>query len=358
MSSVVTSHLRPRRLPTVVPAAEGAPVSSARALVCDRLGDGRDVGDLRVAELLLAAPVPGEVVVRVAAANVAFVDRLLLAGAYQVKPATPYVAGTSFVGEVVATADGAGPGVGTVVAGLRVDGGAFASHVVVAADALVALGVAPASPDTTTLAGALEAYVTAHLALERRVEVTAGERVVVLGAGGAVGHACVDLAHRAGATVAGVTSRPAALTAAFGADVAAIDVAQPLRDALRAWAPDGVDVVVDPVGGAVTEQALRRLTAGGRLLVVGFASGEVPRLPANHVLLRNRAAVGVDLGALLREGGATAGELLAAVVPRLVDGPLRPRPVRSVALAELPDRLRGDASLSDLVVVPDVDPAR
>ena len=162
----------------------------------------------------------------------------------------------------------------------------------------------------------------------------------------------MDVASRLGAKVAAVTSRPDEVRARLGADVAVLDAAAPVGELLRSFAPDGVDVIVDPVGSPEAGDLIRRLGYDGRLLVVGFASGTVSRLPAQHVLLRNRSAVGVDLGAYLREGHGPAAELLSAPVERLVAGRLLPRPVRAVGFHELIDLLRSDAPLSDVVLVP------
>jgi NADPH:quinone reductase len=328
------------------------PDDRCRRLVCHGYGTDGAVGLLRVEHAELPIAGHGEVLVRVEAANVSFVDRLLLTGAYQVRPEVPFVPGTALVGAVAAVGDGVDRWeVGDKVAGMVLRYGAFATHAVVPADALCAL---PAGTAAVQVAVALEAYGTAAFALQRRTSVAAGERVVVLGAGGAVGHATADTARWLGARVAAVTSGPDRVRALLGAGVETLDAAVPLRDQLRAWAPDGVDVVVDTVGGAATEPALRSLAVEGRLLIVGFASGAIPRLPANHVLLRNRSVVGIDWGGWLHAHPAAIGKALTAVAERVATGAVHPFPPHLHALEDLAGVLRDDSHhLRAAVLVPD-----
>jgi NADPH:quinone reductase len=201
--------------------------------------------------------------------------------------------------------------------------GGFTSHLVVPAGSAVAL---PVDVDATVATSAMESYSTLVFALTRRVVIETGERVVVLGAGGGIGLAAVDVARSVGATVVAVASSPEkrAAAVAAGAEVA-IDYTD-LKDGIRAATDGGADVVIDPVGGAAAESSLRALRAGGRFCVLGFASGEIPRLPANIVLLRNRSVIGVDWGDWAREVAGPEGNaaLLADVLGRIARAELHP----------------------------------
>ena len=185
-------------------------------------------------------------------------------------------------------------------------------------------------------ASAAENYSTLIFAVTKRVTIEPGDNVVVLGAGGSIGLAAVNVAHGLGARVVAVASteekRAAALAA--GSDVA-IDYDN-LKDAIRSATGGGADVVIDPVGGPPTESALRALNAGGRLCVLGFASGEIPRLPMNVVLLRNRSIIGVDWGDWSRgSGGPNASrDLFANVLAQISRGEIHPPAPQSVPLAE------------------------
>lgn len=171
----------------------------------------------------------------------------------------------------------------------------------------------------------IQGYCTAHFALRQRGGHEAGESVLVLGGGGGIGLATIDLARSCGAQVLAVASTAEKRKAAeaAGADVV-LSPEEPVKDRVRQLTGGGADLVIDPVGGALSEPALRSLGQNGRYLVVGFASGDIPRLPLNQVLLRNRSIVGVDWGAWafthIEEQRAMATELLGMVA----DGRLQP----------------------------------
>jgi NADPH:quinone reductase len=323
-----------------------------RRLTCHAYGTPPD---LRVEPMSPAAVGDGQVLVAVEAANVAFVDRLLLRGAYQRRPEPPFTPGTLFAGTVVEA--GAAPAgqptwePGDRVAGLSLAFGAFATHVTVPPLTLAAL---PEAISASSAAVALESYGTARFALEHRARLRPRDRVLVLGARGAVGHAAVDLALHLGAQVLAVTSRPEAVAEAFdGREVKVVDHrAVSLREAARSWAPDGVDVVVDPVGGALASPSLRSLGTEGRYLVIGFASGEIPALELNQVLLRNRQVIGVEWGAWLAANLTSISGELDVVLSRLASDAVTPLPAAEVSFAGLVDALSGDRELSSLVLVP------
>lgn len=288
------------------------------------------------------APSDGEVLVEVEAAGVSFVDDLIARGRYQVKPPLPYTPGSTLAGRVTAVGDGVvSPAVGDRVAALLTAFGGFTSHAVLPASAVVPIpdGVTPEIAAT-----AIENYCTLVFGVTQRVAVRPGEWVVVLGAGGGIGLAAVDVARGLGARVVAVASSPDkrdAATAA-GAEVA-IDYTE-LKDRIREVTGGGADVVIDPVGGPSAETALRALGTGGRFCVLGFASGDIPRLPANIVLLRNRSIVGMDWGDWARGDQTAALELVVDVLGRIARGELHPPRPQVLHLADAPAALAGYAN--------------
>ncbi len=241
----------------------------------------------------VAAPAlgPGQVRVAVHAASVNFPDVLLVADSYQVSVPTPFVPGSEFAGTVTEAA----PDVDRPAPGDRVFGstmiGAFAEQVVVPSTSLTAV---PDGVDDETAAAFGVTYRTAYHVLRSVAALEAGEELIVLGAGGGVGTAAVQLGAAMGATVTAVASSDEKLAAArdCGATRVIAHRKADLRGALRQALPDGADVVVDPVGGDLAEPALRALRWGGRFVTVGYASGQIPRLPLNLVLLKGVAVLG------------------------------------------------------------------
>jgi NADPH:quinone reductase len=240
---------------------------------------------------------PGQVRVRVVAAAVNYPDVLLMAGQYQVTLDVPFIPGSEFAGVVAETGDDV-DGAGGFAVGDRVFGsvmcGAFAEEIVVPAQSLSP--VPPGVPDAHAAAFGV-AHRTAYHALRSLTAVQPGERLVVLGAGGGVGLAAVQLGALMGASVTAVASseEKLATAASFGATTLINHKQAGLRQALRDAFGDGVDVVVDPVGGDLAEQALRALRWGGRFLTLGYASGTVPRIPLNLVLLKGCRILGFQL---------------------------------------------------------------
>ncbi|MFP5256389.1 MAG: NADPH:quinone oxidoreductase family protein [Acidimicrobiia bacterium] len=264
-----------------------------RAVVCSEFAP---LDRLRVEERPDPEPGPGQVVVAVRAAGVNFVDALFVQGAYQIKPPLPFTPGGEVAGEVVAVgADVAGLSVGDRVLAMSWLGG-FATHAVVPAGSVVPI---PGQLSFGQAAGLVQSYGTMLFSFTRRMQLRAGEWVLVLGAGGGIGLAAVDLAKHLGAKVIAAASSTAKLEAArrAGADATIAYEEEDLKGRARELSGGGVDVVVDPVGGRFAEAALRSLGWMGRYLVIGFAGGDIPSLPANQVLLNNRTVVGVDWGA-------------------------------------------------------------
>ncbi len=259
-----------------------------RAAVCRTYG-GPEV--VTVEEVPAPEVGVGQVRVRVRTAAVNFPDVLLVADRYQVTVPPPFIPGSEFAGVVDEVADGvAGLAVGDRVAG-TVLVGAFADQVVVGASAVRTV---PPGVDDRHAAAFGVAWRTAYHVLRSVADLQAGDELVVLGAGGGVGLATVSLGRHLGASVTAVASSPAKLEAAreAGATHVIQHTAVDLRTALREVLPGGSDVVVDPVGGDLAEPALRSLHWGGRFVTVGYASGVIPRIPLNLVLLKGCQVLG------------------------------------------------------------------
>ncbi len=257
-------------------------MSGVRAVVCPAYGPPEVV---RIEDRPVPAPDAGGVRVRVGAAAVNFPDVLLIADKYQISVPPPFVPGSEFAGVITEL----GNRVEGFTVGDRVTGtglyGAFAEEIVVSAEKLTrtANGV-----DDRTAAAFGVAHRTAYHTLRSVARVCAGERLLVLGAGGGVGLAAVQLGALLGAEVTAVASSSEKLTTAarYGATRLVDNRTGDFRRELRAVLPDGADVVVDPVGGRLAEPALRALRRGGRYVTVGFASGNIPQIPLNLVLVK------------------------------------------------------------------------
>jgi NADPH2:quinone reductase len=264
-------------------------------------------------------PPPDErsVLVAVHAAGVGFVDTLLARGRYQVRPPLPFAPGLEVAGAIEVAPPGSGFTHGDPVVGHLMTG-AFAEMAWVSADRL-----APLHPALTAVEGAasLANHQTALVALERRARLQPGERVLVHGAGGGVGSAAVQVAAALGAEVLAVAGSPERRALAQQAGAHTVYDHDGWFEAVRA--AGGVDVVVDPVGGAVFEQSVRCLAPEGRLVTVGFTSGTIPTAAANRLLLRNAAVVGSAWRELLDVVPGLFTDL-ARRFDTLVDGGLRP----------------------------------
>jgi NADPH2:quinone reductase len=267
-----------------------------RAALC-RAHGGPDV--VEVADVPAPEVGPGQVRARVLAAAVNFPDVLIVADRYQISVPTPFVPGSEWCGEVVeVAADVTAPAVGDVVTGTGLVG-AFAEQVVAAAASVLPV---PSGLDPTVAAASGVAHRTAYHVLRSVARVQPGEQVVVLGAGGGVGTAAVQLARVLGARVTAVAGSEdkLAVARALGAEELVLSTGGDLRAALKEALPGGADVVVDPVGGDLAEPALRALRYGGRFVTVGYASGTIPRIPLNLVLLKGVRVLGFEFASFVR----------------------------------------------------------
>lgn len=322
-----------------------------RAALCTHYGPLEDV---KVGEVPDPVAGPGQVVVDVAAAAVNFPDVLLVADRYQVHVEVPFTPGSEYAGTVRAV----GPEVEGVAVGDRVMGavlvGGFAEQVVTPAFALEHV---PGGVSLETAAAAGVAHKTAYHALRSVARMQPGDRVVVLGAAGGVGLAAVELATLLGGSVvaAASTEEKRALCHEKGA-VAEVDSTAPdLKDRLKEATGDGADVVIDPAGGPAAEAAIRATRWGGRFVSVGFASGEIPRIPLNLVLLKGVMVTGFTFEGLTRNqpddvarDRAELAELLASgrVVPHV--GGRYPLSQTAAAMTEL----AGRRALGKILVLP------
>jgi NADPH2:quinone reductase len=271
-----------------------------KAILCTRLG-GPD--DLELVDLPLPQAGPGEAVVSIKAVGLNFYDTLIIAGKYQTKPPLPFSPGGEFAGVV----ESVGAGVSAFAPGDRVLGytsyGAARQFAAVPVTSLVPLA---ADLDFDRAAGLNITYGTTYHALKDRAALTAGETLAVLGASGGVGLAAVELGKLMGARVVACASSDDKLAFArqHGAHELVNYVSENLTEALkRIGGEHGIDVIYDPVGGAYSEAAVRAIAWEGRLLVVGFAAGEIPRLPLNLTLLKGCDILGVNWGAFVRRHG-------------------------------------------------------
>ena len=308
-----------------------------RAVVCSRF-DGIDA--LALGEMADPVPGPGDVLVDVHAAALSHMDTLMVSGRYQMKPALPFVPGSDATGVVIAV----GEGVGRVRVGDRVAcshwHGGMAERMVAPESGVTIL---PDGVGFEIGATVRYAYGTARYALETRAQLRAGETVFVSGAAGGVGMAAVDLARRAGATVIAGTGSAARgdLARQQGASHAIDYSCEPVRDRLLELTRGrGVDVFFDNVGGALFATVSRTMAWGGRILPVGFTSGEVPSLAMNLPLLKNYSVVGCYWGAWAerqpQESRVADEELFAAVA----QGVLRPLVSAVLPMASFVEGLR------------------
>jgi NADPH2:quinone reductase len=283
-----------------------------------------DHGGAGIVDLPIPDPAPGEVRVRVRAAGVNFPDLLMTGGGYQLKPELPFVSGLEFAGEVDAVgADVADWDVGdAVVGGNRF--GAMAEYAVVPAGAL---RPKPAVLGWEEAAAYPVAYLTAYVALVRCGRIEAGETLLVHGAAGGVGLATVDLAKALGAKVIAAASsaeKRDAIGRLYAPDAVIGAHASFREEVKRLTCGKGADVIFDPVGGDVFDESMRCIAFGGRLLVIGFASGRIPEVSVNMPLIKGFSVVGVRAGEYGRRFPERGAENVAAIDALAAAGMIRP----------------------------------
>lgn len=301
----------------------------------------------------IQAPVPaeGEVLLKIEACGLNFADLLMAKGTYQDTPTPPFSLGMEVCGTVLAVGTGVvTPSIGTRVAVFGGQGG------------LADQGVFPAAlcrevPDTMTpaaAAGFQVAYGTSHLALTRRANLQAGETLLVMGAAGGVGLTAVEIGKAMGATVIGVArgAEKMAVALAAGADHV-IDASDDITAKVKSLG--GADVVYDPVGGDAFKAAMRATNREGRMVIIGFASGDVPQIPANHLLVKNITVIGFYWGGYLKFNPSALTDSMGELLEWYAQGRLKPHVSHILPLEQAADALellRSRKSTGKVVVTP------
>ncbi|WP_321928459.1 NADPH:quinone oxidoreductase family protein [Paraburkholderia guartelaensis] len=288
-------------------------------------------------------PGPGQVVIDVKAAAVNFPDVLIIENKYQMKPPLPFTPGAELAGVLRAAGEGVKLAPGTRVVAY-VGTGAFAEQALADASACVAL---PEGADFATAAAFTLAYGTSHHAVVDRAALRAGETMLVLGAAGGVGLAAVEIGKVLGARVIAAASSEEKLEVCrrFGADATINYSTEDLRERIKALT-DGKapDVIYDPVGGEYAEPAFRSIGWRGRYLVVGFANGEIPKLPLNLALLKGASLVGVFWGDFARREPQHNAAAFTQMMGWIGEGKLKPYVSKRYKLADTAQALKDMAS--------------
>jgi NADPH:quinone reductase len=314
-----------------------------RAVLCDRF---EGFGALRIGETAEPAPADDEILIDVHAASVSYMDYLMASGGYQLKPTLPYVPGTDAAGVVVA--------VGDMVARFRPGDrvacgnwfGGFAERMVAKASKSARL---PDNVDFSTGSTVLHAYLTAWYAVVDRARLEPGETVLVTGATGGVGLACVEVARLVGGRViAAVGSAAKAQVALDGGAEHVIDYScEDVRERVKALTNgEGIDVGVDNIGGALFLSLARLMRWNGRLIPMGFVGGEIPSVPMNLPLLKNYSIVGVFAGAWMTNFPNESAQAADRVMTLVGEGRLRPRVDRVLPLEQAAEAMRAVAERS------------
>ena len=298
------------------------------------------------------APSKGEVLLDIAACGLNFADLLMAKGTYQDTPAPPFTLGMEVCGTVI----GHGPGVTAPATGTRV-------AVFGGAGGLAEKGVFPAAlcrpvphtMDDATAAGFMVAYGTSHLALTRRAHLQSGETLLVLGAAGGVGLTAVEVGKAMGATVIAVArgAEKLAIAKSAGADHLIDSTSEDIKATVKALG--GADVVYDPVGGDAFKAALGGCNREARVIVIGFASGDVPQIPANIILVKNITVIGFYWGGYLKFAPEALTDSLAELMDWHAQGRLKPHISYQLPLddaAEAMELLRSRKSTGKIVVMP------
>lgn len=301
-----------------------------KAIVCKSFDSPLEIDEVPAPQMSKA-----DVRIDVEACGVNFVDGLIVSGKYQLKPALPHVPGFEVSGRVAEIgADVSAFNVGDrVFATTGLGGGGYAEQAVTHESQVFHL------PDALTAgqgATFVQSYCTALFALERRITLKPDNTLLVLGASGGVGRAALDVGRALGAKVIAAASSDERLETCreLGLSGTINYSREDLKKRSRELSEGGVDVVFDPLGGSYSGDALRALRDDGVLLIVGFAAGEIPQLPANHILLRNRRVVGVDWGGWRTNHPDLQTELMESLAGLVETGKLNPREPATYPLAD------------------------
>jgi NADPH2:quinone reductase len=326
-----------------------------KAIVCEAWGPP---SSLQLRDMPSPVPGPKQVVVRTRVAAVNFPDALIVAGKYQAKPPFPFSPGGELSGEIIAI----GEEVKRLAVGDKVVGvtayGAYAQEVLVDATNVIPLPRSISDEDLELAGSFVLTYGTSLHALKDRAQVQAGETLLVLGAGGGVGLAAVEIGKLLGMRVIAAASSTEKLAAARerGADETIDYTSEDLRERIKALTEGrGVDVVYDPVGGDFAEPALRSVAWRGRYLVVGFAAGDIPKIPVNLLLLKGSSLVGVFWGDFVRREPALNVENMTLLFTWLHERKIHPLISKHYPLSQAShalDALLGRQAIGKLVVLP------
>lgn len=301
-----------------------------KALVCHELTGFQD---LRYEDVERPALRDGCVRIRVRAAGLNFADTLITRGKYQVKVTPPFIPGMEAAGEIIEVAEGVDCSVGTRVAVL-LDYGAYAEEIVVEASRIVTI---PDAMSFEEAAGFMVTYGTSHIGLRQRGGLNAGEFLLVHGASGGVGLTAVEIGKQLGATVIATASTEEKLEVAraYGADHLICSRDEDVGAQVKALTDGhGADVVYDPVGGRLFDESLHCIAWEGRILHIGFASGTIPQVPANYLLVKNCASIGVYWGAYLQKDPQVLVRANQELLQWYEEGALRPRISQTFALED------------------------
>jgi NADPH2:quinone reductase len=305
----------------------------------------------KLVELPDPVPAKGEVLLEIEACGLNFADLLMAKGTYQDTPDVPFTLGMEVCGTVLAQGSGVtSPAIGARVAVFGGHGGLADKGVFPAA----LCQIVPDGMTATQAAGFQVAYGTSHLALTRRARLVAGETLLVLGAAGGVGLTAVEIGKAMGARVIGVARGPekCAIVTAAGADHV-LDVSADITFEVKALG--GVDVVYDPVGGDAFKAALRATNREGRIITIGFASGDVPPVAANHLLVKNIDLIGFYWGGYLKFNPEVVTDSMGDLLAMFADGRLSPHVSHVLPLDQAADALellRSRKSTGKVVVTP------
>ena len=329
-----------------------------KAIVCDAWGPP---SSLQLREMPSPLPGPKQVLVRTRVAAVNFPDALMVAGKYQFKPEFPFSPGGELSGEIIQVGSEVKRlNVGDKVVGIATYG-AYAQETLVDASTVIPLPADISDTDLELVGSFVLTYGTSLHALKDRANAQAGETLLVLGAGGGVGLAAVEIGKLLGMRVIAAASSAEKLQAARdrGADDTIDYSTENLRERIKALTEGrGVDVVYDPVGGDFAEPALRSVGWRGRYLVVGFAAGEIPKIAANLLLLKGSSLVGVFWGEFVRREPALNAENMGLLFTWLHERKINPLISRRYPLSQAPqalDALLNRQVIGKVVILPQVE---